>query len=535
MRTYVVRVGLLAALCLVAGSRGSVVWSHPDHDESSHAHHAEDLRWHILQDQVPPLPLQPQSMNSCTGGFAGGYPCNKVDLMAFMPIASIGGGANVADLWGWTDPLTGREYALVGRSTGTAFVDITDPANPVYLGNLPSHNGGSYLWREIKVYDHYALIVADNSSATNHGMQVFDLHQLRNVPSPPQTFTESAHYPGFSNGHNIVVNQETGFAYRTGGESLSCNSGLHMINIQNPLAPTFAGCFTLDGYVHDAQCVVYHGPDVTYQGHEICMGSDTDTLTIVDVTNKSVPVMVSRTTYPGFGYTHQGWFTENQVYFLLDDELDEQQFAHNTRTRIWDVSNLDAPFVSGIYTGPTTAIDHNLFIKGNYAYEANYRAGLRILDIANVALGALNEVAFFDVDPLSNAQTFSGAWGNYPFFASGTVIVSSMYQGLFILRPDLCNTPGEVGALTYPDKTTIHWGPVGGASTVYDVLRGGLASLPVGPGGGDEFCLQNSLAGTTTTDTADPAPGAGFWYLVRGQTACGTGIYGSQATSTTCP
>ena len=99
------------------------------------------------------------------------------------------------DIWGWTDPLDGKEYALLGRTTGTAFIDITDPNNPVYLGNLPTHTVSS-LWRDIKVYTDHAFIV---SEASGHGMQVFDLTQLRNVPNPPVTFTADAHYSGFGN------------------------------------------------------------------------------------------------------------------------------------------------------------------------------------------------------------------------------------------------------------------------------------------------------------------------------------------------
>ena len=73
----------------------------------------------------------------------------------------------------------------------------------------------------------------------------------------------------------------------------------------------------------------------------------------------------------------------------------------------------------------------------------------------------------------------------------------------------------------------------------YDVLRGAIGALPVGPGGGDEFCFDNngvSLLSDGTTPLADE----GFWYLVRAETTCGVGVYGTQKdltprTSTTCP
>lgn len=134
----------------------------------------------LLADREPNHDLQPLALTPCENGFAGIYPCENVDLLAFMPLSTIGGGSG-NDIWGWTDPLTGKEYALMGRSSGTSFVDISDPVNPVYIGNLPTHTSNSS-WRDIKVYANYAFVV---SEASGHGMQVFDLTRLRSVVSPP--------------------------------------------------------------------------------------------------------------------------------------------------------------------------------------------------------------------------------------------------------------------------------------------------------------------------------------------------------------
>jgi choice-of-anchor B domain-containing protein len=365
----------------------------------------------------------------CVGGMAGTFPCHNIDLASFLPLNDIGGGT-VNDLWGWTDPVTGKEYAIVGRSSGTSFVDISNPESPIYLGNLPKHSVDS-VWRSIKVYANHAFIV---SEADNHGMQVFDLTRLRNIASWPVTFTEDAHYAGFRRAHTLAINEATGFAYAAGSKD-TCAGGLHMVDIRNPLAPVFAGCVDQDGYTHETQCAIYRGPDSVYQGHEICFSANEDTLTIVDITNKSAPKQLSRTTYAGVGYAHQGWLTEDHKYFLLDDELDEQKSGVKSTTYIWDVGDLDAPIVKGVYTGQSTAIDHNLYIRGNRAYQGNYRSGLRILDITNVGAASLSEVAFFDVYPLDDAPQFNGAWSNFPFFPSGIVIVGGIEQGLFVLKP----------------------------------------------------------------------------------------------------
>jgi len=410
----------------------------------------------LLDDKEPPQNFPPRTITECIGGMAGIYPCSNIDLLAYMPLGTIGGG-NGNDSWGWTG-CGNREFALMGRSSGTSFVEITDPVNPVYLGNLPTQTSNS-TWRDIKTYNDYAFIV---SEASGHGMQVFDLSQLCNVPNPPVTFSNSAHYNGFSNAHNIVINEDSGYAYGVGTNT--CSGGLHMVNIQNPLSPTNAGCFSTDGYTHDAQCVIYDGPDIQHQGEEICFNANEDTLTIVDVTNKATPIQLSRTPYAGSGYTHQGWLTEDQAYFLLDDELDELDFGHNTRTYIWDIADIDNPVLIGNFTADVAAIDHNQYVKGNYAFQANYRAGLRILDITDVANANLFEEAYFDIYPASNSANFNGAWSTYPYFDSGVVIISGIEQGLFIVQPTTLPNPNAGSCDTPADIPWLSVSPVSGST-----------------------------------------------------------------------
>ena len=379
-------------------------------------------------DAQPVQQLDAKVGVSCADGMAGGYPCRDIDLMSFLPHGDIGGGTG-NDLWGWTDPVTGREYALVGHSTGTAFVDVSNPSAPVYLGTLPTSTVNS-TWRGIKVFADHAFIV---SEAANHGMQVFDLTQLRAVTSPPVTFAETAHYAGFGSTHTLAMNSRTGLAYAVG--TRTCEGGLHVVDVRTPAAPRAAGCFSFDGYTHETECVIYSGPDTVYRDREICFNSNEDTLTVVDATDTLEQVQLSRTGYGGSAYTHQGWLTGDQRFFLVNDEGDELAFRHPTRTWIWDVSDLDAPVLASLYDGPTPSIDHNLYIRGNLVYESNYRSGLRVLDASNVAGGVLREVAFFDVFPADDAPAYNGAWSVYPFFASGTVVVNGIEQGLFVLRP----------------------------------------------------------------------------------------------------
>lgn len=373
----------------------------------------------------------------CTEGMVSRWPCKDVDMTAFLPLPEMGGdrGSRLNDIWGWTDPNTSREYALVGRNDGTSFVDVTDPEYPRYVGDLPMTDGSvANVWRDIKVYADHAFIVADG--AGQHGVQIFDLTQLREVEAQPVTFSETALYTGIASAHNIVINEETGFGFVVGasGGGETCGGGLHMLDLREPANVTFAGCFAdpntgrrKTGYSHDAQCVTYSGPDLTYSGREICLGSNETALSIADVTDKQNPVTISMAVYPKVAYAHQGWLTEDHRYFYMNDEGDEPQgLVEGTRTLVWDVSDLDDPVLVSEYVASTPDTDHNLYIKGNLMYQSNYGAGLRILDITNPE--SPMEIGFFEPGPGSTS------WSNYPYFKSGTLIVTSGSEGLFILK-----------------------------------------------------------------------------------------------------
>ncbi len=368
----------------------------------------------------------------CENGMAGGFPCNGYDLVGRIKLADFSA-SEANDIWGWTDTSTGKEYAIMGVDNGTVFVDISDAENPVYLGKLPTATFPSG-WRDVKVYKDHAFVV---SEAGGHGMQVFDLTRLRNVTNAPITFTVDAIYTGFGNAHNIVINEDSGYAYAVGTSTFS--GGPHFVNIQDPKNPQAAGGYSMDDYSHDAQVVTYTGPDTDYTGKEIYVGSNgsqvgDDEVVIVDVTDKNNPQLIKSFVYENAGYTHQGWFTEDQKYFILGDETDEGVFGFNTRTLIFDFSDLDNPVLHHTYSGPTKAIDHNGYVKGDTFFLANYTAGVRMLDISGIDSKNVSEVAYFDTYPLDDMVAFSGVWSVYPYLASGNIIVSDIVSGLFIIR-----------------------------------------------------------------------------------------------------
>lgn len=384
----------------------------------------------------------PGSAAPCINGMAADtYPCDKVDMLAHVWNDELGL-SFVNDMWGWTGPKR-TDYAIVGGAEGTAFVDVSDPRRPVVVGLLPTHTTGAFIWRDVKVFDDHAFIVSEDP---DHGMQVFDLTQLASA-TPGTTFTETAYYDGFGSAHNIAINEDTGFAYAVGTQT--CDGGLHVVDISTPTSPTFAGCVGEHGYIHDTQCVIYEGPDTEHRGREICFNAAAqffdfspdgivNTLSIVDVTDKNAPVYLANVAYDDDGYSHQGWLTPDQTHFLHGDELDEF-FGQvpETATRLWDVTDLDAPYVKATHMNATTSIDHNMYTEGSYVYQANYTTGLRVLSTREVADGMLTEVGYFDVFPEHDLPNFDGgAWSTYPYFAQKKLVaVSSSDRGLFLLQP----------------------------------------------------------------------------------------------------
>ena len=383
----------------------------------------------------------------CENGMAGEYPCNGFDLQSFISLEEMDA-IRGNDSWGWTDPDNGDEYAIMGVKNGTVFINISDPINPIYLGKLPTHTDNS-TWRDIKVYQNYAFIV---SEANNHGMQVFDLTRLRNISNPPENFNEDAHYDGFGSSHNIVINEETGYAYSVGDNTYS--GGAHFIDISNPLNPIAAGGYSDDGYTHDAQVVIYNGPDTDYTGKEIYIGSNEDEVVIVDVTDKNNPQHISSISYSNFSYTHQGWITEDFKYYILGDESDEINFGFNTKTIVLDLTDLDNPIHSFNYSGPTLATDHNGYVNGDLFYLANNAAGLRVIDISDISNGEMTEIGFFDSHPLNDFAGYEGIWSNYPYFESGNIVISDREGFLVVKSSTLAIEDNSISNFNiYPNPT----------------------------------------------------------------------------------
>lgn len=396
----------------------------------------------------------------CTNGMAGSYPCQGIDLLGRIPLnAFTGAPTSASNMWGHTDLNNGREYALIGLRNGTGIVDITVPTAPTVVAHIPA---AASLWRELRVYQTYDTVVRRwrayayiVTEASGQGVQIVDLSNL------PLSAALVATYNGVSRVHTIHLDNTTyntnvsrnGSPARAILQGSNVNGGaFRLLDLTNPVTPTLiTDAPSGTQYVHDgaslvitdtrtADCAQQHNPCTLYVDY------NENTVDLWDITNAASPYRISSTPYSGSRYTHSGWWSEDKRYLFIQDELDEYYLGHNTLVRTLDIANLRTPVISGTWTGPTRAIDHNGYTKGPRYYMSNYQRGLTILNISNP--NALVEEGFFDSYPASNNAAFNGAWGTYPYFPSGNVAISDIEGGFFLVReqrlPPLSTPPATL-------------------------------------------------------------------------------------------
>lgn len=420
------------------------------------------------------------------------FASDKVELLSWLSPDAFGTGAvSGNDCWGYVSP-SGREYAIAGLSNTMAFVDITDPANPVIVENILHPDS---LWGAIKVHGEYAYA----GNETGGGIQVIDMTRI------DEGIVELVTTVLPNETHTLAINPDSGYLYTCGAHNIC--SGLIALDLTDPRLPVDAGRF-YGYYVHEAQIVSFHeGP---YAGREIayCCAAG-DGLVIVDVTDKARMREIGRTTYPGLAYCHQGWLSADRRFFYVNDELDELNGHTNvTKTHIFDVSDPREPTYVGWFSNGLGCTDHNLYVRDQFVYESNYTTGLRVFDAADPLEPV--EVGWFDTFPAHDRVGFSGAWSNFCFFPSGNVVICDIDRGMFVVDPSEALTTrrlvldepilvaGEIATLRASNV------PAGEAVRFYFSLRGEggqyVADLNV-----MLLLAKPGLVGETTADGAGVA------------------------------
>jgi choice-of-anchor B domain-containing protein len=321
-----------------------------------------------------------------------------------------------ANICGYVDSL-GNEYALVGASLGMSIVDVTDPANPVEVIQIP---GPDNLWREIKVRGKYAYVTTEGGG----GLQIVNLSSLPN--------TAGITYHDWT-GDGIIAGQlgsihalhiDNQFVYLYGSNLF--NGGAIVADLTDPWNPVYVGNYEVGtgnaAYVHDG----YVRNDTLYAGH-IFSGY----FSVVDFTNKSNPVELVNQFTPS-NFTHNTWLSGNSKVLFTTDEVDD---SYLTSYDISDLSNINE--LDRIQSNPgSNSMVHNVHIinvGGNdYAVTSWYADGFTIVDAGRPQ--NLVQVGNYDTYAPSGPGS-DGAWGVYPFLPSGTIVVSNIDEGLFVFTP----------------------------------------------------------------------------------------------------
>jgi len=403
------------------------------------------------------------------------FTSSNVQLLGWKTLADFPG-ANTSgnDCWGYTSP-SGREYAIIGLSDGTGFVEVTDPGDPQIVDFEP-HNSAPSLWRCVKVYQDFAY----TGSEAGGGIQIFN---MTNIDGGVVTASSISGSSCSTATHTLALDEVSGFLYRAGGGG-TCGTptpiyqGLQIYSLANPALPVLVGQWNTGRYVHECQVVTWDLPGI-YLGKQIafCYSEDTSggtnpRLQILDVTNKGAITVISTTSYTGSQFSHQGWLSANKQNLYLNDELDDGSFG-GARTRVFNTANLAAPTYLGFFTSGASSIDHNLYVENNRIYESNYRSGLRVFD--NTTPTAPTQIGFFDTYPEDDGQDFNSLWSNYPYFASGTIIGGDIEKGLWVWRE--------------------------GQAKLTFAFPGGLPAF-IGPGGGDiQFEVFQDVPGDLASGT----------------------------------
>jgi choice-of-anchor B domain-containing protein len=320
----------------------------------------------------------------------------------------------------WGHAVNGKEYAIIGSTMGTHFIDITNPATPTEAFFVEGGaTGGQIIHRDYKEYQGYLYAVCDEGGTST--LQIID---MSNLPNSLDVAYDSDAL--IRRAHNIFIDKSKARLYALSVANGNGYSAMRVYDLSNPIAPTFLASHNTFGgntigHVHDAYI----------KNHIAYLNCGYDGLFVVDFTNVNAPVLLgSMTDYLMSGYNHSGYLTPDESYYYFADE------NHGMDIKAVDVSDLSDLSVNTFFNpgaqGTSNSIPHNQLIAGNYLYISYYYDGLQVWDISDPANPV--HAMYYDTSTEPNLDNYKGAWGTYPFLPSGNILVSDMQNGLFVVK-----------------------------------------------------------------------------------------------------
>lgn len=333
------------------------------------------------------------------------------------------GGSYTAGCWGWTDTLSGREYAILGNQCGTAIVEVTNVAAMVERDFVP---GPCSSWREIAVHRNYAYVVSEAGGGT----QIIDLSYLPDSVHLVKSFTHTSGVKNTSRAHTVGAHD--GHLYLNGCANWS-PGGILIFDLADPENPLYRGEYA-GTYIHDS----FVKNDTIFGAAIYGTG-----IVLVDATVKTAPVPLYTIGYAGAG-THNLATTADGAYILSTDEI-----GSTAKTlKIWDRAT---SVKVAEYAGSPTAIVHNVFVREDLAIMSYYTAGIRVVDLTDPADPV--EVGGYDTYA-GDAGIYDGAWSVYPFFPSGKIIIGDMASGMYVVEVNVDAPLPPAPFSAYSDHST---------------------------------------------------------------------------------
>lgn len=379
---------------------------------------------------------------------------NIIYFFLFLPIIAIGQAqeANLLDQWNdpdlvvnpayentynevWGVVANNQEFAIIGSTGGTHFIDVTDPQNAREVAFVQGAVHGSFIvHRDFHDYQCYLYTVSDQSN--NNALQIID---YSNLPNSVELVYESQEF--LARSHNIFIDTSAARLYVAPARIPGSGTvPLRVLSLENPEQPVLlADIYAIDG-------VSLNGIHDLYVRENIAYLNLASRFMVADLTDAESPEYLGgMTTYPQQGYNHSGWLNDSGDTYYLADE------THGRDLKVVDVSDLsDMEVVQTFNAGSpeNSSIPHNLIARGDYLYASYYYDGLQVYDISDSQNP--QRVFHYDTYPGTNTGSYRGAWGVFPYLPSGNILISDMQSGLFVFEKIDNTITGEFGTPDTP-------------------------------------------------------------------------------------
>lgn len=326
-------------------------------------------------------------------------------------------GIRYQSCWGWVDPTNGREYGIIGSTSGTYIIEVTDPYNLVVRDYVPGRNQGR-IWHEYKTYQNYLYIVSDGGG---NSLQIADLSYL---PDSVHVIYDSTAI--FDSGHTLYVDGDKLYVARVSIPN-TYSSSMNVYSLANGPVPVLLRQLDQDypaiNHVHD----MYVTNDTVYAS---CEYQGLYVFRYDELNNRFIQ-LGSLTTYPDQGYNHSSFLDETHTTLYMCDEVPDAMAI-----KVLDVSDLNNIIVVDTFSSDPGNTPHNPYVLGTELFMANYQDGVQAFDISNPHTPVKN--GFFDTHPQNPAGTYpyppyAGCWAVYTDLPSGHLLASDMQLGLFVL------------------------------------------------------------------------------------------------------